>query len=461
MLTGLAFLMAASLHEFWMRLSVTRQKTQRTQHSNGDSPLDLDHHPVVDQIKSLGTTHETAVRLQTLIQTDGAGSWPPRAVHHAEWPEALHPYHEVYRAMSPQLASNVHLTDDRMNLSRCRAFRSQMTALLQAHINLDAVENALCDLAQGDGFSREACNGFFACVAYCRHAFRWATNPIVKVAQDDKVIDFPVELDIPWDYLCRRYGIYSQGGNAMSNLLCDFDTSGRMIYTINEGMPDIVRSSEYHFTYIFVEMERLAVPIYLHIAQSIDYFERGDKVQCAEKVRSIFRQLRRVFQVFYKTFVPSTVSPAVWLSYVQGFHGWAAGTIDGETYTEYDGVQGGQMVLIQVIDAFLGMDPFLSTEAFRRHVTYYQRGFIDSIRRHSFRQKALHAGDGEINTYMSNIAGLMQAFQSSYRKAMSKYLAVSAPERMAMAPGSSVLRGDRAVSNPLARAQALEQLEDL
>ena len=150
-----------------------------------------------------------------------------------------------------------------------------------------------------------------------------------------------------------------------------------------------------------------AIPIYLYIAQSIDYFERGDKVQCAEKIGSIFRQLQSVFQAFYKTFVPSTVSPDVWLSYVQGFHGWAAGTIDGETYIEYDGVQGGQTVLIQVIDAFLGMDPFLSTEAFCRHVTYYQRGFIDSVRRHSFHQQALHGGDGEINTYMNSIARLM------------------------------------------------------
>ena len=216
-----------------------------------------------------------------------------------------------------------------------------------------------------------------------------------------------------------------------------------------------------------------AVPIYLHIAQSIDCFERGDKAQCAEKIRSIFRQLRKVFQAFYKTFVPSTVSPAVWLSYVQGFHGWAAGTIDGETYTEYDGVQGGQMVLIQVIDAFLGMDPFLSTEAFRRHVTYYQRGFIDSVRRHSFRQRALRAGNSDINTYMIEIAKLMhvcfvvslyyclvadrmvQVFRSSHRKTASKYLAVPAPERITMTAGSSVLQGGSASSNPLAHVDSL------
>ncbi|KAH8430105.1 uncharacterized protein LDX57_007775 [Aspergillus melleus] len=198
-----------------------------------------------------------------------------------------------------------------------------------------------------------------------------------------------------------------------------------------------------------------AVPIYLHIAQSIEYFERGDKAVCAETIRSIFRQLRKVFQAFYKTFVPSTVSPAVWLSYVQGFHGWAAGTIDGEAYTEYDGVQGGQMVLIQVIDAFLGMDPFLSTEAFRRHVTYYQRGFIDSVRRHSFRQKALDAGDGEINIHMIEIAKLMHVFRSSHRKTVSKYLAVPAPERITMTAGSSVLQGDSASSNPLAHVDSL------
>lgn len=172
MLFDLASLVAVSLHKFWTRLSVTHQKAQQTQHSGRDSPPDLDHHHYIDQIKSLGTIHETAVQLQTLIQTDGAGSWPPRAVHHVEWPEALRPYHEVYRAMSPKLASNVHLTNDRLNLSRCKAFRSQMTALLQAHIDLAAVENAFYNPTQGGGFSREACNGFFACIAYCRHAFR-------------------------------------------------------------------------------------------------------------------------------------------------------------------------------------------------------------------------------------------------------------------------------------------------
>jgi len=38
---------------------------------------------------------------------------------------------------------------------------------------------------------------------------------------------------------------------------------------------------------------------------------------------------------------------------------------------------------------------------------------------------------------------------------VSKYLAVSAPERMAMTAGSSVFQGDRDASNPLAHVDSL------
>lgn len=74
------------------------------------------------------------------------------------------------------------------------------------------------------------------------------------------------------------------------------------------------------------------------------------------------------------------MSERVWMSHIQGFHGWAAGTIEHGIYTEYDGVQGGQTMLVQVIGAYLGMDAFLSEQEFIRHVPYYYRRFIDSVR---------------------------------------------------------------------------------
>lgn len=188
---------------------------------------------------------------------------PPRAVHGVQWPEPLRPYHEIYHAMSPSLASTEHLTNDEANFIRCKNFRCRMTKLLRAHIDLTAVESVLYGLRQGTGFSREALQWFLRLHRLLSSCFpvrifltiRWATNPILKVAQQDKTFEFLLELEIPWNFLCSRYGICFQGGNFMSNHLCDFNVAGEMVYKVNEGMSDTVQFSEYYFIHIFVEME--------------------------------------------------------------------------------------------------------------------------------------------------------------------------------------------------------------
>lgn len=80
---------------------------------------------------------------------------------------------------------------------------------------------------------------------------RWGTVPIVKVAQEEKFIDFPVELDISWEFLRRRYGITSQGGSVMSNMYCNLDGHGGLVYQVNRGMPKPVQSGEYNLAYAF------------------------------------------------------------------------------------------------------------------------------------------------------------------------------------------------------------------
>lgn len=87
-------------------------------------------------------------------------------------------------------------------------------------------------------------------------SFRWGTIPIVKIAQQEKIIDFPSELDIPWAYLRQRYGLKSQGGSAMSNFYCNFDNLGRQVYHINSGMPEEISSAEYNFVHSFIESEK-------------------------------------------------------------------------------------------------------------------------------------------------------------------------------------------------------------
>jgi hypothetical protein len=84
---------------------------------------------------------------------------------------------------------------------------------------------------------------------------RWAANPVVKVAQEEKQLRFPLELDMPWSYLQRRFNITSPSGNIMANAVCNLDPHGQIVYPVNEGMSDAVRSTELAWCRIFYDSE--------------------------------------------------------------------------------------------------------------------------------------------------------------------------------------------------------------
>ncbi|KAJ5105040.1 hypothetical protein NUU61_002387 [Penicillium alfredii] len=432
----------AAVYAILTRLPAIRKKLQQIQ-----LVPEQQHVPITSEdayilrAKTLKSDHATVISFQTLIETDGAGSWPPRAEHGPQWPSPLRPYHEIYRTLCSSLPCTANLDDDEANVCRCTEFRSRMAKLLRSHIDLTAVDSVLRGSTQETEMSPAAWNGFLSCIAYSRHAFRWATIPIVKVTQATKFIELPPELEVAWGFLCDRYQIHSPGGCIMSNHFGNFTDTGELVYKINEGMPDIVQRTEYNFMYSFVMMEKLSFPIYLHIVESITLFDKGEKAQC-----------------FYQTFITAKVSERVWLNHVQGFQGWAAGRIEHGEYVQYDGVQGGQTLMMQVVDAFLGMDAFLTKEASHRNVPYYQREFVETIRRYAFRHRALKAGDQDIEQNMESISRIVQIFRISHRRTARKYLGADAPERKFMTSGESVFqdfKGEAARKDPLDHVDSL------
>ena len=86
---------------------------------------------------------------------------------------------------------------------------------------------------------------------------RWATIPVVKVAQLEKVVDFPPELDAPWFYLQRSFGVAADSGNNTANVLHNFNERGDRVYKINVGMSELIRSSEEVFFRMFFDVEVL------------------------------------------------------------------------------------------------------------------------------------------------------------------------------------------------------------
>jgi len=101
------------------------------------------------------------------------------------------------------------------------------------------------------------------------------------------------------------------------------------------------------------------------------------------------------------------------MSYVQGFQAWGAGEIIDGVYVEYDAVSGNQLPFFHMVDAFLGLDPYLNEENMFRYIPLSQRELSAALRKHSFREKAKLAGDFEIETEMGKILKQIRVYLQS------------------------------------------------
>lgn len=219
------------------------------------------------------TPHQLVSSFITLVNEDGAGTWPPRA-NHSSWPLALRPYKHVYLEMVQYLSVETPSLNDNVNRERCNSFRSLMQKLLTERINNSHVKEIMQQMESGnlDILPHDQINGFYCVVAVCRHAYRytyiqpisrqivninrWATIPVVKVSQAEKIIEFPPELEIPWPFLQCHFGITAESGNNTANVLLNFDENGERVYKINVGSKsDLIRTSEEVFFRMFRDIE--------------------------------------------------------------------------------------------------------------------------------------------------------------------------------------------------------------
>ncbi|KAJ5111074.1 hypothetical protein N7532_001609 [Penicillium argentinense] len=397
----------------------------------------------ISRVKETRDSHETIKALQRMVKVDGAGSWPPKATHRDSWPKALQPYHDIFQELAALISVDTVSTNDEINQSRRLEYRKRLQRLLKERINLEAVQSvfAISDQAGSTGLQGVACNGFFACIANLRHGFRWGTVPIVKVAQEEKIIDFPQELDIPWAFLQRRYGVNSQGGNLMSNFHCNFDSNGELVYKLNNGMAEPVPSAEYNLVYSFTGTEKESLPVYYHLAQAIAAFERNQKQQCSQQLAQVNWHLRNTMRVYYEYVVSSKIPHSLFVGYIQGFHGWAAGKFVDGKFKEYDGLSGGHLILFNLLDGFFGFEHFLNDESRLNYIPATQREFIESVKKHGFREEAERAGDVEVKKQLDGILKQLRTFRSAHKTRTNRYMSVERPERVVMTAGASIPKG--------------------
>ncbi|ESZ96147.1 hypothetical protein SBOR_3477 [Sclerotinia borealis F-4128] len=409
-------------------------------------------------LRNLRDQHEVAAVMSKLIDEDGAGAWPPNA-NHDSWPMALRPYKEVYFQLIPLLSAAPPSLNDDVNNERREKYRSIMRKSLMERINIPQVVAIMTAVEAGnwDLFPRDAYNGFYCCVAVCRHAYRWATIPVVKVAQLEKIVEFPSELDAPWPYLQRNFGVDADAGNNTSNVLLNFNTRGERIYRINVGMSDLIKSSEEVFFQMFYDLEVVAFPIYHSMVLSILTYTSSSPATCLPHLRTINARVRDLFLVFYENLTKSRVSHSVWLSYIQGFQGWGVGKmVDGE-YVKYDGLSGNHVLFFQALDAFLGMDRYLTDENMMRYIPRRQRELCLALKKHSFVKGARENGQTVIEEEFGKMINQLKVFRAAHRARVMSYLQEPAPERLVMTAGKSVLEN----SGTKCLEDALKPLDDM
>ena len=200
-----------------------------------------------------------------------------------------------------------------------------------------------------------------------------------------------------------------------------------------------------------------AFPIYYEMVRAVICFEGNDKVSCVKHLENITSRLRHLLLVFYDNLTESRVSHSVWLSYVQGFQGWGVGRmVDGE-FIKYDGLSGNHVLFFQALDAFLGMDRYLTDENMIRYIPVNQRELCLALKKHSFRHKLKEHSDMKIedevstivkhlkvwffSTYLQTAPNTSQVFRAAHRARVMPYLEQPAPERLTMTAGKSVLEG--------------------
>lgn len=145
------------------------------------------------------------------------------------------------------------------------------------------------------------------------------------------------------------------------------------------------------------EVEKGGLHIYKHIVHAIISFERRDANACWIHVQAVNTQFAAILKQYYNLMHEERIQKSVWMRYVQGFFGWGLQHPDLETEAseKHDGLSGNQAMLFPVIDAFLGLPPYLDSKSRDRNIPKRQRDFIDAVERYCFRKKTCEFPAGQ------------------------------------------------------------------
>ncbi|KAJ7185545.1 hypothetical protein C8R46DRAFT_1288466 [Mycena filopes] len=376
--------------------------------------------------------HRTLQCLRDLIQLGGGGTWPPAATYDDSWPLPLRAFNSVYRAMEASLPVETSSVDDACNRKIIDAFRTRMRSELAQFVDLPEAELALEQWeSERDASTQAAWLGFFACISFLRHAYRWGVTPIVSEAQKEISLVFPPELSLSWAALQQHFGITSPSGCMTSICYTNMAKDDHLQYSVTVGMPELHCSTEYWNTKLVYDMEVKILPVYHLFAQAIAFMDSEDPDAARDALKSANDILRAALKHFFSTMVDANISHKVWLAYVQGFQGW---TLDG-----VDGISGGQSLIFRTLDSFLGITPFPTPEKEELHLPAVQRSWLNSLRDYGIRAVAKERGYDEVTEELESLVKQLRLWRMGHMRRMQPYESVHRPERKTMTAGISVV----------------------
>ncbi|GAB1314527.1 hypothetical protein MFIFM68171_04737 [Madurella fahalii] len=126
----------------------------------------------------------------------------------------------------------------------------------------------------------------------------------------------------------------------------------------------------------------------------------------------------------------------------EGSEGESGNSEGKEEWVKFNGLSGNQVLLFQVLDAFLGLPAYLDEENRRRNVPERQRMFVTAVLRYSFRGRLGKEVEERIACEMREIAKRLRLFRTAHRTRAKVYLSQPAPERLPMTAGKSLLKED-------------------
>lgn len=129
-------------------------------------------------VQRLAPLHAAEQSLKALCGPDEQQWWPARPTFHKTWPDLLQAYQRVYEALGPHLVNEWPSLDDAENRQIIDNFRARVRRELSIHIQPSEVQT----LMENEGcMSEPAWQGFYACVAYLRHYYRYV-HPIPRTS---------------------------------------------------------------------------------------------------------------------------------------------------------------------------------------------------------------------------------------------------------------------------------------